>query len=340
MTDDERVFLRGISSDQYGAAEFRRMQRSSPRVVKGGWKLDASKAGYGDHGKGSIATWLVGPGDEPFHTQTLQAHFVELIPGGWNAGHGHQNEAFFYILEGKGYDIHDGVRYDWEKDDVVIVHNDSAHKHWNASQTDRALALVMKAKATWMFLGLMQQGKGGPAENGFGPREDWSRLWSPEAKGQKKIIRPSDTRWETTREGRVRVITSAARTDLRAHSVDLYQQEIAPRSRSPRHWHMADELVYVMAGRGHSLHWDVEAEIDDRYYARIATVPSRWDVAAGEILYMPPNTVHQHYSDGDEPLVLLSAQNRMFKTLGYDSTAYLEEAPEAGRPKEVARTGA
>ena len=338
MSEEERVFIRGVSSDQYGADGFRRMQRSSPRVVKGGWKLDAYKPGYGDHGKGSIATWLVGPGDEPFRTQTLQSHLVELVPGGWNAGHGHQNEAFFYILEGKGYDIHDGVRYDWEKDDVVIVHNDSAHKHWNASQTERAVALVMKAKATWNFLGLLQQGKGGPAAAGLGPREDWSRLWSPGVAQRKKVIKPSDTRWETTREGRVRVLTSRDRTDQRAHSVDLYQLEIAPGARTPRHWHMADELMYVMRGRGHSLHWDVEAEIDDRYYARIATSPSRWDVTAEEILYMPPNTVHQHVNDGDEPLLLLSAQNRVFKLLGYDSTVELEDVPEGSeRTAEVAR---
>jgi oxalate decarboxylase/phosphoglucose isomerase-like protein (cupin superfamily) len=93
---------------------------------------------------------------------------------------------------------------------------------------------------------------------------------------------------------------------------------------------MADELVYVMAGRGHSLHWDVEAEIDDRYYARIATSPSRWEVRAGEVLYIPPNTVHQHASDGDGPLLLLSAQNRVFKLLGYDSVVQLEDAATRG----------
>jgi quercetin dioxygenase-like cupin family protein len=324
MADEERVFLRGISSDQYGAEGFRRMQRSSPRVVKGGWRLDAYKAGYGDHGKGSVATWLVAPGDEQFRTQTLQAHTVEIVPGGTNAGHGHQNEAFFYILEGRGYDIHDGKRYEWEKDDVVIVHNDSAHKHYNASTTERALCLVIKAKAAWMYLGLVQQGRGGPSGDGLGPREDWSRLWSPGVQNKSKIIKPSDTTWEDTPDGRIRIITSAARTDQRAHSVDLYQQEIAPRSRSPRHWHMSDELIYVMRGRGHSLQWDVEAEIDDRYYARIRTIPSRWDVEAGELLYIPPNTVHQHVSDGDEPLLLLSGQNRMFKLLGYDNVAYLQ----------------
>src|SRR3989337_1604741 len=101
--------------------------------------------------------WMLGPGDEPFRTQTLQVHFVELSPGGSNKGHGHQNEALFYILEGRGYEIHDGKRYDWEQDDLVIVHNDSVHRHYNADPDRRALALVMKPKSAWMYLGLIQQ---------------------------------------------------------------------------------------------------------------------------------------------------------------------------------------
>src|SRR5216684_4520747 len=68
------------------------------------------------------ATCRIGPGDDPFLTQSLQVHFVELFPGGENRGHGHQNEACFYILEGEGYEIHDGVRYEWQKDDFAIVH--------------------------------------------------------------------------------------------------------------------------------------------------------------------------------------------------------------------------
>jgi quercetin dioxygenase-like cupin family protein len=32
---------------------------------------------------------------------------VELPPRSSNHGHGHQNEAAFYILEGAGYEIHD-----------------------------------------------------------------------------------------------------------------------------------------------------------------------------------------------------------------------------------------
>ena len=133
----------------------------------------------------------------------------------------------------------------------------------------------------------------------------------------------------------MRIISSPQRTDVRTNSVDVYQQQIAPNGSSAKHWHMADEAVYVMAGAGHSLHWDVEAEIAEKYYARVAETPSRWDFTAGDLVYIPQNTVHQHVNDGDEPLLFLSAQNRLFKQLGYDNVVYLEDAA-AGKQKAAA----
>ena len=84
-------------------------------------------------------------------------HLVELPARGAAKGHGHQNEAPFYILEGAGYEIHDDQRYDWTKGDLVLVHTDSVHQHFNPYD-EPALTLVIKAKATWLFAGLMQQG--------------------------------------------------------------------------------------------------------------------------------------------------------------------------------------
>jgi len=331
-----RIFLRGLSSETYGLGEYRKRQRAADRVRRAGTVVDDASVGHSGDSDQSRTSWMLGPGDDPFLTQTLQVHFVELLPGGANHGHGHQNEACFYILEGKGYEIHDGVRYDWEKDDFAIVHTDCVHKHYNANEDVRALALVMKAKTNWMAMGLWQQGRSAPFDaKGFGPRQDWSKLWTPGAAQKKKVVKKSDTRWEETRDGRVRIISSPERTEVRTNSVDVYQQEIGPGGVSAKHWHMADEAVYVMAGKGHSLHWDVEAEIAEKYYARVAEEPSRWNFNAGDLVYIPQNTVHQHFNDGDEPLLFLSAQNRLFKQLGYDSVVYLEDA-SAGSKKQKA----
>jgi oxalate decarboxylase/phosphoglucose isomerase-like protein (cupin superfamily) len=124
---------------------------------------------------------------------------------------------------------------------------------------------------------------------------------------------------------------------VRTTSVDVYEQEIA--SMTARHWHMADEVVYVLSGSGESVQHDVEAEIGDRYQARIAKEPSRWKFGAGDLVYVPQNTVHQHVNTGREPLRVLVAQNRLFKHLGYDSVVYLDRERETGR-EAMARSSA
>jgi quercetin dioxygenase-like cupin family protein len=334
-----RVFLRGMTSEQYGLSEFRQAQLDAPRVRGDDVVVDDAQVGHSGDSEHSRTWWRIGPGDEPFLTQNIQVHFVELPPGQSNHGHGHQNEAVFYILEGRGYEIHDDKRYDWEKGDLVVVHTDSVHRHFNASEDERAVALVMKAKSTWMYFGLIQQGRSGPVENEerFGPREDWSRIWEPGVEDRKKVVKPEDTAWETTRDGRIRVLCSKDRNDVRVFSVDVYEQEIPAGSRSGKHWHMADEVLYVVSGNGYSLHWEVEAEIAEKYYARVAKEPTRHEFTAGDTLYVPQNTIHQHFNaSDDEPLVLVSVQNRLIKYLGYDKVVHLEDAPEYGREAEVA----
>ena len=79
-------------------------------------------------------------------TQSLEMHIEEIGPGGRNRNHAHQNEAFFYVLEGAGYDIHDGVRYDWKAGDSFMIPNDSVHQHFNPGAT-RGLVLTFKSKA-------------------------------------------------------------------------------------------------------------------------------------------------------------------------------------------------
>ncbi|MGH3442191.1 MAG: cupin domain-containing protein [Nitriliruptorales bacterium] len=333
-----RVFLRGIVSEKYALDRIRREQLDAPRVRGDEVVVDDASVGHSGDSKDTNTYWRIGPGDEPFLTQNLQVHFVEIPAGKANHGHGHQNEAVFYILEGSGYEIHDDVQHRWEQGDVVIVHTDSVHRHFNDGDAP-AKALVVKAKSTWMYFGLLQQGRSGPVrgEDRFGPREEWSQLWTPGVEARKKVLKPDDTPWTLTPDGRVRVRLGPERTDARCFSVDLYEQEIPAGSRSGKHWHMADEVLYVLSGRGHSLHWEVQAEIAERYYAHVATEPTRWEFAAGDTLYIPQNTVHQHWNTGGEPLVLLSAQNRLIRYLGYDRVAHFEPAPEYLAKQETVR---
>ena len=323
----DRVFLRGLTSETYGLAEQRRRQHEAPRVKREGFRIGHGHASVGYDGVGeSSAEWLVGPGDDPFWTQSLQVHTVDLAPGGKNDGHGHQNEALFYVWEGKGYDIHDGQRYEWQGGDALVVHADSVHQHFNVDPDHPVHGIIFKAKSLWLFLGLWQQGKAGPlAEPGrYGPRVEWSKLWTAGVEKKRKVVKRDSTTWADTRDGRVRVIASGAQPDIRVAAVDLVEQEIAPGARSPKHWHMADEVLYIESGRGESWQWDVAAEIADRYYAHVANEPGCWEFEPGNVVYIPQNTVHQHVNTGTEPVRFLSGQNRLFKMLGYDAVVYPE----------------
>ena len=318
-----RVFVRAVESNRYTLTEQQREARASvPRLIR-------PTVGFG-----TSENWnIMQPGDEPFRSQSLHVHFVTLEPGQRNEGHGHQNEAFFYILEGgRGYEMHDGVRYDWEVGDAVSVHNDCVHWHNNLDPDRRAVAIVMKAKPTWLFLGLWQQGLIGtapdPGDTRWGARAPWAVARAPEDVAVPKVLKPHDTPWEWTPHGYVRHISGDG-VPLRIKATDAYLQGIPAGSRSGRRWQMGDQVIYVIEGSGYDLHWDVEVEITDKYYARIATEPTRWDWRAGDLVYIPHNTIHQHFNaDPARPAKILSGQNRLFKVIGYARVEQLELAPE------------
>src|SRR5216110_652543 len=100
----DRVFVRGIQG-QYSLKDELARLRSLPRVIKG---RDLT---FND-GPQSFSKHVVEPVDGL--GQTLHVHREEYAPGGRTQKHGHVNEAAFYLLDGTGYDIHDGVRYDWK----------------------------------------------------------------------------------------------------------------------------------------------------------------------------------------------------------------------------------
>lgn len=87
----------------------------------------------------------------------LHSHLDIFVPGARSQKHAHMNSAVFYILEGRGYDIHDGRRLPWKAGDVIIVEPGCVHQHFNDSDTEFARVLVLKAKPLFMFADLIFQ---------------------------------------------------------------------------------------------------------------------------------------------------------------------------------------
>ena len=68
--------------------------------------------------------------------QSIETHIEVFAPGGYGQKHGHMNSAVFYVLKGKGHDVHDGRRMDWEAGDALLVENACVHQHFSDEPDD------------------------------------------------------------------------------------------------------------------------------------------------------------------------------------------------------------
>ncbi len=144
--EKKRIFVREVAG-KYN--EIYRQLCEQPRVFKSKsvkWKGGPSKFGRN----------VVNP-QKTSITQAIETHTDVLAPGNYGQKHGHMNSAVFYILEGKGHDVHDGKRYDWKAGDVCIVENACVHQHFNDSPDKPARIVIFKAKPVFLFFNLMFQ---------------------------------------------------------------------------------------------------------------------------------------------------------------------------------------
>lgn len=145
---------------------------------------------------------------------------------------------------------------------------------------------------------------------------------------RRKILHPEDMPWEMSRQGLLKHLLNE-QMNTRMETVDAYMQIIPPGSRSGRHRHLAEECLYVVEGRGYDLHQDCEVEITDTYHWKPQQEIKRYDWEAGDVIYIPPNTIHQHFNAGaDKPARLISAINRIYKYCGLNDLEQIEDAPE------------
>ena len=146
--DKPRLFVRELSGFTYSLAKELKKLRSIPRVIK---HKDLKFKKGPQYFNSNILT------PKYSAAQALYAHFVVVAPGGKSQKHGHVNEAIFYILDGKGYDVHDGERCDWKAGDICIVPNATVHQHFNSDEDRPARALIIKSKPLYLFMNMLFQ---------------------------------------------------------------------------------------------------------------------------------------------------------------------------------------
>jgi quercetin dioxygenase-like cupin family protein len=145
---------------------------------------------------------------------------------------------------------------------------------------------------------------------------------------RRKVVHPEDMPWEMSPQGLLKHLLNEG-MNTRMETVDAYMLVIAPGSRSGKHRHLAEECLYVLEGRGYDLHQDCDVEITDTYHWKPQAELKRYEWEAGDVIYIPPNTIHQHFNaDAERPVRLISATNRIYKACGLNDLEQLENAPE------------
>jgi quercetin dioxygenase-like cupin family protein len=145
---------------------------------------------------------------------------------------------------------------------------------------------------------------------------------------RRKIVRPEEMPWELSRQGLLKHLLNA-QMNTRMETVDAYMQVIPPGSRSGKHRHLAEECLYVVEGNGYDLHQDCDVEITDTYAWKPQPEIKRFEWEAGDVIYIPPCTIHQHFNaDPARPARLISCINRIYKNSGLNDLEQLEDAPE------------
>lgn len=143
----------------------------------------------------------------------------------------------------------------------------------------------------------------------------------------KKIITPEEMPWEACPQGTIKHLVNDE-MGTRVKTVDIYMQFISGGSRSGKHRHFAEEYMFILEGKGYSLHWDSDIELGEKYYWKVQETPTKWEWE-GDSVYIPPNTIHQHFNvDPENPVRFIGAESRVMKHMGLGDLEQLENAPE------------
>ncbi|MBI2985395.1 MAG: cupin domain-containing protein [Deltaproteobacteria bacterium] len=101
--------------------------------------------------------WLVHPGIA-CSARRVWIYMQEISPGGRSGKHRHVAEEQVFVINGRGYDIHDGERWNWQKGDIISVPAMTEHQHFNADTESPALIFgALPSMCTDLGLGGIEQ---------------------------------------------------------------------------------------------------------------------------------------------------------------------------------------
>jgi gentisate 1,2-dioxygenase len=80
-----------------------------------------------------------------------------LRPGARLKAHRHTGSAVYYVAQGTGETIIDGVRFGWGRGDIITLPSWALHEHANASTREAAILFSIQDRPVLERLGLYRQ---------------------------------------------------------------------------------------------------------------------------------------------------------------------------------------
>jgi quercetin dioxygenase-like cupin family protein len=144
-----------------------------------------------------------------------------------------------------------------------------------------------------------------------------------------KVIKAAQMPWENSPHGLLKHIVNEG-MNTRAETVDAYMQVIPAGSHSGKHRQLAEQAFYVIEGHGYDIHMDCDlAIVDDKYTWQPDGEEKRFDWEAGDVVYIPPNTISRHFNaDPNRVARIAVITNRVYRKSGLNDLEQLENAPE------------
>jgi len=302
----------------------------------------------------------------PIRTFTVDEQILmsKGAEGAKSGGHRHYVEAIFYIIEGQGYEIHDGVRYDWEAGDFMCVPTYCNHQHANVSGKEARLFFsVTLHLGQFMGLSLIEQMEahanyrapdgaqilrgsrgeflGYKSDDGLelkmgADKVDEARMKERQARSFTEAPRTTYDRYLQTlaEQNRWRAnvphVIKGKEAEWENTRMGRIKQYMSPYQPSPMLFY--DAFIQEIPPGGRSgKHRHVAEEVHKILSGRGYDIHDgkRYDWEKEDVVAIPVNTVHQHFNaDPRRPAVFVALQSRLFYYAGHGGIEHLEDAPE------------
>jgi gentisate 1,2-dioxygenase len=215
-----------------------------------------------------------------FGSKVLAWGLTDILPQYSGPMHRQLCESTMYVLEGRGYTLVNGRKFDWEKGDVLFVPLFAWHQHFNAGK-EKVRYARMSTAPLFEFLGIYR-------EENLLPPSSWERSDQESGAPGKVLVKKGEwldeACWKQGKGGQLALLDF----NYRIPTTPKVPSRIYPGQKDEMHRHASEAQIFIYQGSGFSTVNDV-----------------RVDFEQGDVLRVPLYSWHQHTNTGSVPMIWL-----------------------------------